>query len=223
MKNIVIFLLIFFCFTSFTLAETCNTCHAIDVGNEVIINAEKYLYVREKTNSNDTPEINTWLKNCGLGKGYSYCQAFVASMYKITYNSVNQKSPWPMTAGVAKFAEYCNKRPFEFKVISTKKLNWGIDKIESGDVISWKHGNSIFNGFNYQGHAGLGIKNIKSNIYTIEANTKAGPGGDQSGTVKGDMRYGHEGVYKRVRTLGLNSNFPIMFIIKPIKREINAN
>jgi len=214
-------LVIFFLLTSIASANVCNTCHAFNSGQEAVINAEKYLYVRETTNNNDAPEINKWLKNCGLGKGYSYCQAFVASIYKETFQNHNKKSPWPLVASVASFANYCNKRPFDFKMISTKKIQWSIDTIEPGDVISWKHGSSIFTGFNYMGHAGIGVKNIKSNIYTIEANTKAGAGGDQSGTVKGDMRYGHEGVYRRVRTLGLNTNFPIMFIIKPIKREIN--
>lgn len=214
-------IVIFFLLTGIASANTCNTCHAWNSGEESIINANKYLNVREKTNNNDAPEIKQWLKNCGLSGGYSYCQAFVASMYKETFQNHNKKSPWPMSAGVASFANYCSKRPFDFKMVSTKKLQWSIDTVEPGDVISWKHGSSIFNGFNYMGHAGLGIKNVKNNIYTIEANTKAGPGGDQSGTVKGDMKYGHEGVYKRVRTLGLNSNFPIMFIIKPIKRDIN--
>jgi hypothetical protein len=217
-------LIIFFLLTGIAFADTCKTCHAASIdwnpNKEVIITAEKYLYVREKTNNNDAPEINKWLNNCGLGKGYSYCVAFVSSMYKETYENHNKKSPWPMTAGVASFAQYCSKRPFEFKMVSTKKLQWNIDSVNAGDVISFKHGSSIFTGFNYVGHKAIGIENIKQDIYTIEANTKSGPGGDQSGSVKGDMTYGHEGVYKRIRQISLNSKFPIMFIIKPIKKDI---
>lgn len=198
----------------------CFECHPVDAGNAVIMTAEKYLYVRERTNNNDAPEIDKWLKVTKTPKRSSYCASFVSSMFKETYESYNKKSPWPLTAGVSNFAEYCSKRPFEFKMVSTKKLKWGIDTVEPGDVISWKRGSSIFTGFGYLGHKGIGIKNVKQNIYTIEANTKAGKGGDQSGSVVGDMTYGHEGVYKRKRQLGLNTNFPIIFIIKPIKKEI---
>ena len=69
MKNIVIFLLFFFYFTLFITIESCNICHAIDIGNEVIKNGEKYLYVREKTNHNDAPEINIWLKRTDIAIG----------------------------------------------------------------------------------------------------------------------------------------------------------
>ena len=214
------YLLIIFLLIADIAFANCYNCHAINAGDAVIEHAKTYLYVREKTNNNDAPEINKWLKNCGLGSGYSYCAAFVSSMYKEIYEKQNKKSPWPMSAGVASFAQQCTKKPFEFKIVSTKKLQWGIDSVQPGDVISWKHGSSIFTGFNYLGHKGIGIDNKGSIIHTIEGNTKAGPGGDQSGTVKGDMKYGHEGVYLRDRQLGLNTNFPIMFIIKPIKKEI---
>lgn len=200
-----------------------SLCHPTEtkVNEEVIKVGEKYLYVREATNNNDAPEIDKWLKNCGLGSGYSYCQAYVASMYKDTFSKYNLKSPFPMYAGVAKFAEYCSNRPLTFKVISTKKMTWGVDKPEIGDVASWKHGSSKFTGFNYKGHAGLVLSSDSKYVYTIEANTKGVDGGDQSGTVLGDMTYGHEGVYKRKRTLGLTSDFPIMFFIRLNQRTID--
>lgn len=201
-------------------ASSCKQCHSFIIADDVIKTAKKYKHVREKTNNNDSPEIDLWLKRCGLGGGYSYCQAYVNSMYKETFESHLLKSPLPMTAGVANFAQICSKRPFEFKIISTKKLNWGVEKAEVGDIASWKHGSANFNGFGYMGHAGLVISSdAKKNIYTIEGNTKAGNGGDQSGTVKGDMRYGHEGVYERVRKINLESNFPIVYFIRLQKRE----
>ena len=214
-------ILIIFLLPSFAFAS-CLDCHAIQtikINEEVIKVAKEFSIVREKTNNNDDPEIDRWLKNCGLGKGYSYCAAFTVYMYKLTYERNGLKSPLPNIAGVANFANYANKHPFEFKMISTKKMNWGIDTPEAGDLISWKHGSSIFNGFGYMGHQGITIKPVpKLKVDAIEGNTKAGAGGDQSGTVKGDMRYGHEGVYYRTRGLGLDTTFPIMYFIRLNKR-----
>lgn len=198
-----------------------SICHAKEVyiNEKVIEISEKYLYVREQTNNNDAPEIDYWLKRCGLGTGYPYCSSFVANMYKDTFDKYKLDSPYPMYAGVARFAEYCYKRPLTFKVISTKKLNWGVDKPQIGDIASWKHGSSAFTGFGYKGHAGLVLSSDDNKlINTIEANTKAGYGGDQSGTVKGDMKYGYEGVYKRKRSIGLDTDFPIIFFIRLNKR-----
>lgn len=217
--------LLIFCilllFPSLVLASNCKNCHAstgININEEVIITAKKYLNVREATNNNDNPEIDKWLKNCGLGKGYSYCAAYTIYMYKLTFEEYKLKSPLPNYAGVARFAEYSIKHPFDFKVISTKKMKWGVDKPEVGDIISWGHGTS-FKGFGYMGHQGITIIPLPNQkVNSIEGNTKAGDGGDQSGTIKGDMTYGHEGVYIRTRSLGLNSNFPILYFIRLQKR-----
>lgn len=194
----------------------CISCHAEDFNpaKEVIAEAKKYTYVREKTNRNDAPEIDLWLKNCGLGKGYPYCQAFFNSMYKNVYERHNRKSPFPMYAGVARTAEYCIKNPMKFKVITTQKMVWGIDSPQQGDLASWKHGKAQFTGFGYQGHAEIVDYSKFKDVYTIGANTKAGEGGDQSGTVKGDMKYGHEGVYARKRNININSTFPIVYFIR---------
>ena len=213
MIKTIIFILLLLPTISFT---SCLDCHAIEFNptHEVVITAKQYLNVREKTNHNDSPEIDRWLKNCGLGKGYSYCQAYTVNCYKETYEKHGLKSPYPMYAGVARVAEYCTKNSLKFKVISTKKLIWGVDSPQEGDIASWKHGKSQFTGFGYNGHAGL-VKYAKGkDIYTIEGNTKVGEGGDQSGTVLGDMRYGHEGVYERIRNININSNFPIMYFIR---------
>jgi hypothetical protein len=206
---------------SLTFADCTSLCHAseVKVNEKVIEIGSKYLYVREATNTNDAPEIDFWLKRCGLGTGYPYCSAFVANQFKDTFDKYNMKTPFPMYAGVAKFAEYCINRPLTFKVISTKKMNWGIDKPEIGDVVSWKHGSSAFTGFGYKGHAGLMISAEDNKLVnTLEANTNGGYGGDQSGTVQGDMTYGNEGVYKKRRSLGLTTDFPIMYFIRLNKR-----
>lgn len=214
MKKILLFILLIPTI-SYGYCFDCHKRDMININEEVIQTAGKYLYVREKTNNNDAPEINRWLKQTGAVKGDPYCQAFFSSMYKESFEQFNLKSPFPMNASVAKTAEYCNKRPLTFKMISTKKITWGINKAETGDLASWKHGSSIYNGFGYKGHAGLvKYSDDNKNIYTIEGNTKAGPGGDQSGAVKGDMKFGNEGVYERVRTMDLNSKFPIMYFIR---------
>jgi hypothetical protein len=211
--------------STITIAETCIDCHAapiveINMNEEIIKLAKSYSYVREKTNNNDATEITQWLKACGVGPGKSYCQAFPASMWKKYYKDNNLgKSPWPMYAGVARVAEYATKHPFDFEVLSTKKILWTSELPEQGDLASWKHGKSNFTGFGYLGHAGFVDRiDIKKHlIYTIEGNTKApGMKGDQSGTVKGQdpKLFGHDGVYERVRTIDINSNFPIMYFIR---------
>lgn len=206
MKFVLLFLLI----PSFVFAGE------VKINERVIENSKQYLFVREATNNNDHPMIDQWLKNCGLAKGNPYCQAFVVWNYQEAFNSINKTSPFPKYGRVAYFAEYCLKRPLTFKVISTKSMVWGVDSPQVGDVISWKHGSSVFNGFGYAGHAGLVVSSsdkLKS-VISIEANTKSGYKGDQSGTIKGDMTYGNEGVYEKVRKTDRNTNFPIMYFIR---------
>lgn len=219
MLKLLLFLVIFL--PAYAYGGCASMCHALElkVNEKVVENARKYTYVREATNNNDAPEITQWLKYCGLGGGYSYCQAFVVWNYKEVFELIDQKSPFPRYAGVARFAEYCNKNPLTFKMISTKQIKWGINTPEIGDIASWKHGSSTFTGFNYYGHAGF-VRYIDKNlnIYTVEANTKAGNGGDQSGSIKGDMTDGLEGVYERTRSINLKSNFPIMYFIRLNKR-----
>lgn len=203
---------------STSYAEVCSVCHAdeFNPAKEMVSHAKEYLYVREKTNNNDAPEIDFWLKRTGVGKGESYCQAFFVNMYKDVYDKHNLKSPWPMYAGVARVAEFATKNPLKFKVISTKKMLWNVDTPMEGDLASWKHGKAQFTGFGYKGHAEV-VKapNIKTQeVYTIGANTKPGAGGDQSGAVKGDLRYGHEGVYERTRSINIYSTFPIVYFIR---------
>lgn len=211
-------LLIIFLFLTSTAYAECGKCHASEFKpqEEVITEAKKYLYVREKTNRNDAPEIDLWLKNCGLGKGYPYCAAFTASMYKNIYKKHNKKSPYPMNASASQTALYCIKNPLKFKVITSKAINWGVSKPLKGDVIIWMRGKAQFTEFGFKGHEGITDYVMFKDIYTIEGNTKAGEGGDQSGTVLGDMKYGHEGVYQRKRNININSKFPIVYFIRLI-------
>lgn len=224
-KNISIYRKIIAIIFALTIASTsfasCIDCHAFDKNEEVIKLAKTYRYVREYKNNNDAPEIDKWLKNCGVGRGEPYCQAFYVNMWKDLYTMNNLgKSPYPMYAGVARVAEYCINHPFQYKVITTKKMLWTNDKPKQGDLASWKHGKAQFTGFGYKGHAGFVDKiDDKKNIYTVEGNTKEGEGGDQSGTVKGDLRYGHEGVYQRIRTIDIYSNFPIVYFIRLKEKE----
>lgn len=218
MKKLI--LLIFLLLSNLAYGNECKTCHAGEyiISDQVISHAQKYLYVREKSNNNDFYLIDNWLKNCGLGKGYPYCCAFVTNMYKDTYSEINQKSPYPMYAGVSRLAEYCYKNPLKFKVISSKKVLLNIDSPpQKGDILIWKHGKASFNSFDYKGHTGILEGKDKSIFYTIEGNTKAElykNSGDQSGSVLGDLRYGKEGVYERKREINIYSNFPIVYFIR---------
>jgi hypothetical protein len=184
------FLTILFLFLPTVSFANCKDCHivSVNINEEVITTAKKYLGVKELTNNNDSPEIDKWLKNCGLGKGFSYCAAYSVYMFKETFESYGLKSPLPNTAGVAKFAQYTIKHPFEFKVISTKKINWGIDAPEKGDVILWRHGSSINSGFDFLGHQGILISTNKDKtLNTIEGNTSSSDKGSQDGRELGNM------------------------------------
>ena len=221
MRYFIILFIILFCITSYSQAG-CIDCHGsvIKVNELLIKNAEKYLYVREATNNNDAPEIYTWNKYAkSFSKFDPYCTSFAVYNFHEVFDLYSLKNPVPKTAGVAALAQYASNHPFDFKVISTKKINWGVDNPQIGDIASFKHGTSTFTGWDYKGHTELvRSSDSKKNVFTIGANTKAGNGGDQSGTKKGDFTGGQEGVYYRTRTMGLSGNFPIMYFIRLQKR-----
>lgn len=177
--------------------------------------AQKYTYLREKKNDNREPEITQWLKYCGLGPGYPYCQAFVNNCYKEAFEELGKKSPLSRSASVAAFAKWSLNNPLLVKSIPAKMVAMGY-KVEPGAIISWKHGTALMKeSFSYNGHAGM-LKIQKGNnlFITIEGNTKPSNQGDQTGRTIGDTKYGNDGVYSRERSLGAGSKFPILYFIE---------
>lgn len=186
-------------------------------GTETLKVAESYLYVREKTNSNDAPEIDKFLKFSGLGSGYPWCQAFYNYCSHEGYKTLELKSPFPRSASCAKVLQTATSNPMKFKVITSKAVVMGAATPVKGDLASFKHGKALaVENYSYNGHAAVvaGYDYRKRLVSTVEGNTKPTNQGDQTGKVKGDLRYGNDGVYRRVRGLGLDTTFPILAFVR---------
>lgn len=204
--TIIVLLILFFLIHQ----ANCGT-----INDNVYKHALENLHVREAKNDNRGPEIDKWLKFSGVGYGNPYCQAFVNYMYNEAYNDIGKKNPLLRSARCATFAKWCKNNPLLVKTISAQQINMGYPLLQ-GDMLGWKHGSGSSPGnWSYNGHAGLVEKQVNNNlIMTIEGNTKPSNKGDQTGRTVGDTKYGHDGVYKRERTLGMKSNFPILFAFR---------
>lgn len=194
------------------------------VPTEVLSVADSYKHVAEKTNNNDHSDITKFLKYNGLGPGYAWCQAYTNYVYYEAFLRNNTKTPFPKFASCARFAKYCMNQPLTIKTYTSKQVLMGAYTPVPGDIASFKHGPFVTKEtFSYNGHVGIVTAFDKKTftVYTIEGNTKPGPGGDQRGTTKGDTKYGHDGVYVRSRKIGLTTKFPILYFIKPAQTEFH--
>lgn len=173
---------------------------------EVVKTAQKYTYVREKTGKNDGPEIKQWLGYFGLPQGNPYCAAFViGGCYKEASDTLGIAQPLPKTARVSTLYKTAKKNPYKFKVISAARVKQGIETLEKADVPAWSH-NKLPGNSDWNGHTGIVLNQINNNTFTsIEANTSSGN--------KGSQRDG-DGVFKRTRTLGIGTKFPVEGFIR---------
>lgn len=205
----------------FTLIVLVHNSQATTINDLVVKNAESFLYVREARNDNRSPDIDTWHKYHGLGFGNPYCQMFANYMYYLSFNEINKKTPYPKIARCSSFANWCLKNPLTVRTVTVKQILLGA-KVNPGMILNWKHGlGSSPGNFTYNGHAGLVYNQIdKNSLITIEGNTKPSNQGDQTGRVKGDTKYGNDGVYKRTRGLGVGTNFQILFAFELINNKV---
>lgn len=189
--------------------------------NEVAVEkAKSYLHVREKRNDNRSPEIDKFHKYYGLPYGNPWCMMFVGYSYYEAFSAYNMKTPIPRIARVSTFSKIAIKNPIVYRVISTKKLVWGVDTLLPGDMVAFKHGAmTATDTFTWDGHIEIGLRQEGQNYICIGGNTKPSNKGDQTGRTKNDISAGLDGTYIRERTLGLNSKFPIVYIIRLNKRE----
>lgn len=135
--------------------------------------ADDYLFVREATGKNDGKEVEAFLKNVGLPSGYSWCAAYVYSVFKMAAVELGIDSPVPKTAGVLD--------------LWGKAKKYRVTDPQPGDVFIMDFGGG-------KGHTGL-ITEVKgSRAYTNEGNTAADP------TYAGQDRDGN-GVFERNRPL----------------------
>lgn len=68
--------------------------------SQIIIEAGNQLGVREATGKNDGPAVETYLASVGLGKGYSWCMAFVYWCAKQAALKLGVVNPLKQTGGV---------------------------------------------------------------------------------------------------------------------------
>lgn len=132
-----------------------------------------YIGVRELTGNNDGKEVERFLKNVGLGKGYPWCAAFVKTC--LLEAGIKEAS---RINGMALSCE--NKSNFVYN------KNTLLQPPISGDVFTlW------YASLGRIGHTGFLHKKINSTIYeTVEGNTSGGTVGVREG----------DGVYKRKRS-----------------------
>lgn len=183
----------------------CSPVHAGTYGESVVNQAQKYDYVREKTNHNDGPEIERWLRNVGLTKGNPYCQSFAYSMFLEVQPEL--KGTMPLKTGRVSYNwEYAKRNPYKFKIITPNQIALGIHKLEPGDIVVWATGDK--NVRDFSGHTGFVLYQIdKESFRTIEANTMP--------TNEGDQREGG-GIYYRTRVFKYYWNFRLQGFIRPL-------
>lgn len=88
----------------------------LDQESCIVQTAEQYLDVREATGKNDGPEVEMFLKSVGLGKGYSWCAAFVHFVLdqcgiKNTINAWSPTAHNPKNIIYAKSKHYASVQP----------------------------------------------------------------------------------------------------------------
>jgi CHAP domain len=120
--------------------------------NKSLEKAQSQIGVQEiPKNSNAGPAVEKYLKSVGLGKGYSWCMAFVFWCVKEAAKELNVINPLAKTAGVM---DMFNK---EKALIVSKPM--------SGDIFIMDFGKG-------QGHTGFVLELLPNGkIKTIEGNT----------------------------------------------------
>jgi hypothetical protein len=116
--------------------------------------------VRERTGQNDGPAVESFLRSVGLGKGYSWCMAFIYWAYETAANELGIKNPLVKTGGV--LYQWNNTNLIKTKTPRT------------GDIFIMDYGGG-------NGHTGLvlGFSGDGTKINTLEGNTN--PGGSRNG------------------------------------------
>ena len=120
--------------------------------DKVIEKAISQIGVQEiPENSNAGPAVEKYLKSVGLGKGYSWCLAFVFWCTKEASKELGVLNPLFKTAGVL---HAWNNTPLENRFALP----------QAGDIFIMDFGKG-------QGHTGIVEKVVGLDVWTIEGNT----------------------------------------------------
>lgn len=173
------------------LVITATAARSENLPKAAVKNAHKYLYLRERTNHNDAPEIDRMLAYLGLPKQLSWCAAFTLWNYHEAADELNIKQPLPKYGRVAMLWEACKRNPLKYRTFTADEVRFGSVQLQAGDIPIFANGTIRNRDFN--GHTGL-VQSQLSNVkmLTIEGNTSSGNGGSQ--------REGN-GVFERTRTI----------------------
>lgn len=139
--------------------------------------ARTQLGIREATGHNDGAAVESYLRSVGLGKGYSWCAAFLYWSYSQAAKALGVANPLTQTAGVLD----------HWQRTHGQKVN----NPQPGDIFIMDFGGG-------HGHTGL-VKEVKgSMIYTVEGNTNEANSREGDGvyerirpisSIKGFIRY----------------------------------
>lgn len=121
--------------------------------------ADSQMGVREKGGANCGPEVEMFLKTVGLGKGYSWCMAFVYWSFEKAAEKLNQENPLVKTGGVLKAWNDAKCT----KILSKDSKN-NPTLVKPGQIFIMDYGRGF-------GHTGI-VKEVNGGfITTIEGNT----------------------------------------------------
>lgn len=199
-----------------------SLCFAGKFDDDIIFVSKDYLHVREKTNANDHPEIDRWLKFVGLdnkgeykrsGQGYSYCMAYVCTMIADTYKYHNEPTPFYKMAKCSDVWTLSKKNKYKYKTFTAKQVFIGAEKLSLADVVIFSHNKA--SNTNFSGHTGLVLEQLDNNTFkAIEGNTVG------SDSVLDDREQNRKsknvgGVFVKKRKLGLGTTaFPVEGFIR---------
>jgi len=143
--------------------------------------AQQYTYVREQ-GDNDGKEVRLFLRSVGLGKGHSWCAAFISYCLLTIHSSFPVRSPLARAFITS-------------KSIKARDVLYGKYIPQRNDLIIWRRGETPF------GHIAVNVQTIKFNSFsTIEGNTSSGNKGNQ---------HNGNGVYARIRSIVPGNYFRI--------------
>ena len=155
--------------------------------------ARSYIGTVEKTNHNDGPIVEKFLKSVGRKKGDSWCAAFVS--YCLHAGRVSYPRIY---SGLA--------RAFKLKSsFKSKDILIGKYKILPGTIVVWEKGQTLF------GHVGFVEKWNKQSGITIEGNTSRDGALVPMGcpVLTSENQSNGDGVYRKRRSIQLGNYFRI--------------
>jgi hypothetical protein len=134
--------------------------------------ASTQLNVREKTGNNDGPDVEKYLASVGLGKGNSWCMAFVFWCVNEASKFYGQPNPLVKTAGVlyqwqnTKALKQSSPVPGCVFIMDFGKGEGHTGFVESveGDTVNTLEGNTNIDG----SRNGIGVFRRKRKILTIK-------------------------------------------------------